>query len=946
MAKQKRLFQVARELGVESKAILEKCRAEGLDLQNHMAAVSVGLEATIREWFSEHDAQDPGTTAVETAEKVDLTKVKKARRRKKLTPPGEEAQEAEAVAEDESPAEASDAADTTEQPAEPVAEVQTPAAPVEAEAAGEAEVDVQQKAEQAEAKAKARPKAEPEPEPEAEPVAEAEAAEADAGEAPAEPSESEPEKPEPVKPAGPQLQTPKAAKLRGPKVIRVEEPENVRAPRPRRAPGQGGPGGPPRQAAEASPQPGDVMRSRGPVRGKGAGGRGGPEDDASRSPRRSKRRKGGRSGDAELWYKGVRREQDLVEREERLSHAAGYLKQRRREMKKRAEGGSAALSPLETGGKVAIAAPFTIKDLSAATGIKGADIVKFLFNRGVMATINHAIEPDLALEICLEQGIELEIKEAQTAGQAVEAELEKRDRSDERRRPPVVAVLGHVDHGKTSLLDRIRKADVAAGEAGGITQHIGAFRTTIQGSDGEDKTVVFLDTPGHQAFTNMRARGASLADLVVLVVAADDGVMPQTIESINHAKAAGIPIVIALNKIDKQEATDSNIQRILGQIAEHGLNPVEWGGDTEIMKVSAENGQGVNELIEVLDYQAELLEVTADYGGFAYGQVVEAELDQGRGPVARVLVQEGKMKVGDFVVIGRAFGKVRAMIDDHGEDLKEAGPATPLEISGIDEVPDAGDKFYVVDTLKRAEEIAEDRREVERKKELASKTKVTLDNVFEQMKAGGVKELRVVLKADVQGSVEVLRKAIEEVGADNEEVAVRVLHAAVGGITESDVLLAEASDAVIIGFQVIASQQARSEAERRSVDIRLYRVIYNIVDDIKLALEGMLSPEQREEVLGHAEVREVFKVSKVGSVAGCYVTDGVVRRSALIRVTRQDIVIEHDRKLEQLKRFKDDAKEVKNGMECGMKIEGYDDIHEGDILECYITTEVKATLPG
>jgi len=925
LAKAKRLFQVARELGVESKAVLEKCKAEGLDVQNHMSSVSVGLEATIREWFSEHEKGEPGTTAVETAEKVDLTKVKKAKRRRKAAKPAEP--EAETATEEaEKPAKAAKKAAPKVEPAE-------------------AEVEAEPAAEPAKAKAKPKPKVEQPTEPEqpAKPAAKkSKAKDEDTGKHEGEVREQAPEEPEDVKPAGPRLETPKAAKLRGPKVIRVEEPEQVRAPRPRRQ--QSGPMRPAAEVDIAGKQS-DVLRSRGPMRGKGAG-KGLYEEDSARSPRRSKRRKGGRTGDAELWHKGVRREQDLVEREERLSHAAGYLKQRRRQMKKHAEGGSAAQTPLEVGGRVAIDAPFTIKDLSAATGIKAAEIVAFLFNKGIMATINQAIDPDLALEVCLERGIELEIKEAKSAGEAVEAELEKRDRQDERRRPPVVAVLGHVDHGKTSLLDRIRAEDVAAGEAGGITQHIGAFRATITGTDEKDKTVVFLDTPGHQAFTNMRARGASLADLVVLVVAADDGVMPQTIESINHAKAAGIPIVVALNKIDKAEATDPNIQKILGQLAEHELNPTEWGGETEVMKVSAETGEGVAELIEILDYQAELQELTADYAGFAYGQVVEAELDQGRGSVARVLVQEGRMKVGDFVVIGRAFGKVRSMVDDHGRELEVAGPATPVELSGIDDVPDAGDKFYVVDSLKRAEQIAEDRRDVERKKELAAKSKVTLDNVFEQMKAGDVKELRVVLKADVQGSVEVLRKAIEEVGSDNEEVAVRVLHAAVGGITESDVLLAEASDAVIIGFEVIASQQARSEAERRNVDIRLYRVIYDIVDDIKAALEGMLSPEQREEVLGHAEVREVFKVSKVGAVAGCYVTDGVVRRNANIRVTRDDIVIEHDRTLEQLKRFKDDAREVTNGMECGMKIEGYDDIREGDILECYVTTEVKASLPG
>ncbi|MBI1369774.1 MAG: translation initiation factor IF-2 [Planctomycetes bacterium] len=932
LAKAKRLFQVAQEIGIESKAILEKCRAEGLDLQNHMAAIPIGLEMTIREWFSEHDSDEPGSTAIETAEKVDLAKIKKARPRKKLNAPPAPVEE-ETPAEDTAQEPVQEPTKATKKTAEPepepeVVEAEAPA-PAEAEGAVQEPVaepvaeaaapEAAKKAEPATAKPKEEPKAQEPPAEEAKPV---------------------------VKPAGPQLVTPKAAKLRGPKVIRVEEPEVMRAPRPRRA----ADGGPARPAARAPEQPApDVIRSRGPVRGRGAGGpaQGQTDDESGRSPRRNKRTgtaspRKGRTGDADVWFKGVRREQDLVEREERLSHAAGFLKQRRREMKKRAEGGSIAQTPMDVGGRVEIAAPFTIKDLSAATGIKGADIIKFLFNKGIMTTINHAIDSEAAMEVCLENDIELIVKEAQTAEEQIAGELEAVEYKDIRRRPPVVAVLGHVDHGKTSLLDRIRSEDVASGEAGGITQHIGAFRTTIKGSDGEDKTVVFLDTPGHQAFTNMRARGANLADIVVLVVAADDGMMPQTIESINHAKAAKIPIVVALNKIDKPEATEKNIQRIYGQLAEHELNPTEWGGSTEVMKVSATTGTGVPELIEVLDYQAELLELKAGYDGQAHGQVIEAQLDMGRGPIARVLVREGNIKVGDFVVIGRAYGKVRSMTDDHGKQLQEAGPATPIEIAGIDEVPDAGDKMYVTTSLKQAENIAEQRRERERKKELATKGAVTLDNVFEQMKAGQTKDLRVVLKADVQGSMEVLKKAIEELG--NEEVTVKVLHVAVGGITESDVLLAEASDAVIIGFQVIASQQARNEAERRGVEIRLYRVIYDIVDDVKKALEGMLAPTKREDVLGHAEVREVFRVSKVGSIAGCYITDGVVRRNAHIRVTRDGIVIEHDRTLETLKRFKDDAKEVRAGMECGMKIEGYDDIRQGDVLECYVTTTVKTTL--
>ncbi|MHB1158171.1 MAG: translation initiation factor IF-2 [Phycisphaerales bacterium] len=969
MAKsKKRLHELAKDLGVESKVVIAKCHAEGLDISNPMATVSIGLEMTIREWFTEGGNH----TAVETAEKVDLDKVKTKARRRARVPgaPGESHDESADAGTDtatqtvEAPGESVDAAPPAVVAAPVV--VETPVAPPAPDAEVPHKAAPRHKHEQpTEAPTVAAPHA-PEPPPPApvtpptvpagaEPVVAPTSAVDAAASAAAEPAKAiqrsrpnVPKRPENIKP-GPQLHKPKAAKLKGPRVVRVEAPEVIEAPRPRRP-----------AASASSTASSDMIRSRGPVRGRGVGGPA-PEEDVSRSPRRKRGGGGGppgsggganagaappkRTTDADLWRRGTFSEQDLIEREERLSRAGGFLKQRRREMRKHADGTPVqALSPAEVGGKVEIAEPFTIKELSAATGIKAADIIKFLFDKGVMTTLNHAIDKLLAAEVCLEYNIELVVKEAQSAQQRVESELLVREPVLVQRRPPIVAVLGHVDHGKTSLLDRIRTKDVAAHEAGGITQHIGAYRATIKGNDGKEKTVVFLDTPGHEAFTAMRLRGANLTDIVVLVVAADDGVMPQTIESINHAKAAGVPIVVALNKIDRPDATEANVTKILGQLAEQGLNPTEWGGDTEVMRVSATTGQGVTDLVEVLDYQAELKELTADYGGPAYGQVIEAELSEGRGPVARVLVQGGELKIGDFIVIGRAFGRVRDIIDDRGSTLTIAGPATPVEISGIDHVPDAGDKFYVTASLRQAEDIATQRRDAERKRELASKSKVTLDNVFEQMKTGAVKELRIVVKADVQGSVEVLRKTLEQVGSENSQVAVRVLHAAVGGITESDVLLAEASDAIIVGFNVIASQHARAEAEHRGVDIRLYRIIYNILDDVKNALEGMLAPEKREEVIGHAAVREVFRISKVGMIAGCYVTDGLIRRNALIRVTRDNIVTEHDRTLSSLKRFKDDAREVRAGMECGCSIDGYDDIRAGDVLECYTTTEVKQKL--
>jgi translation initiation factor IF-2 len=625
----------------------------------------------------------------------------------------------------------------------------------------------------------------------------------------------------------------------------------------------------------------------------------------------------------------------------RLNRATGFIKLRRRNLKKQpSAGATAAQVALE--GKVEVTEPITIKGLSAAIGIKGADIIKYLFNKGVMATINTAIDADTAIEIALEYDIELDVKQQETAEQILLRHFEKREEVDVRPRPPVVTVLGHVDHGKTSLLDRIRAADVASQESGGITQHVGAYRVSVEGQDNKVKTVVFLDTPGHEAFTSMRARGAGMTDVVVLVVAADDGVMPQTIESINHAKAANVPIVVALNKIDKPEATQENIHRIFGQLAEHGLTPRDWGGNTDIIKVSATQNLGITELLEVLDYEAALLELKADYGGPARGTVIESQMRPGRGAVARILVQQGLLNLGDFVVMGRAYGRVRDITDDHGHVIDEAGPATPLELSGIDMIPDAGDKFYVTDSLQKAEEIAQHYREVERNRQLASKTKITLDNFADQIATAGVKDLKVVLKADVQGSIDVLRKSLEQLS--NKEVAVKVLHAAVGGINESDVILAEASDAVIIGFHVVASSHARELAEQRGVEVRLYKVIYDVINDVTKALEGMLAPEIKEEIHGTAEVRDIFKITKLGVVAGCFVVDGVIQRSGKMRLTRNDVVVTEDRAIESLRRVKDDVREVRAGTECGIRIVGFEDIKPGDKLVCYSTVSVNRKL--
>jgi translation initiation factor IF-2 len=747
-----------------------------------------------------------------------------------------------------------------------------------------------------------------------------------------------PDRPQVVKPAGPMLEQPTKTKLAGPKIIRVESPEAVSAPAPM---GRG----------ESS------IRRGGPRAGRGAGVMYPdvpevPTEPArtGRASRRNKRRTAtardtaaGRVGrvfpteDQPFNW----RTQDLREREARLNRAGGFFKAHRRDNLKRSTGGGErAMTAAQVGGRVRITEPISIKSLSAATGVRAPEIVKKLFLAGKQFTLNSAIDADTATEVMLEYEIDLEVVELKTSEEQIVEQFEHREVVDQRPRSPVVTILGHVDHGKTSLLDRIRDTNVAAGEAGGITQATSAFQVPVRAGE-RDRVVTFIDTPGHEAFTEMRARGANVTDIVVLVVAADDGVMPQTVESINHAKAAGVPIVVALNKIDKPEATDPNIQRILGQLAEHGLNPAEWGGATEVVRTSAVEGQGIQDLLDVLDYQAELLELTADFGGEAQGAVLEAKLEEGRGPVANVLVQQGCLKKGDFLVAGRAFGRVRDIVNDRSRRVDEAYPSTPVAISGIGEVPDAGNMFYVAKTLKEAEAAAEERTQRDREQELA-KGKISLDSIFKRFEEGEAKELPLVIKADVQGAVDAVVGSLEKLSTDDVSIAIK--HSAVGGINESDVILAEAADAIIIGFNVTASSPARHEAESRGTDIRLYDVIYDVIDDVTKAAEGLLEPEHRLEVLGHAEVRQVFKISRVGMVAGCYVTDGVIERNAQIRVTRQDIVIEKDRRLQQLKHFKDDVKEVRAGQECGMKIDGYDDVKVGDVLECYKTLEVKRTL--
>ena len=548
---------------------------------------------------------------------------------------------------------------------------------------------------------------------------------------------------------------------------------------------------------------------------------------------------------------------------------------------------------------------------------------------GTMVTINSSLDDEQVELICLEYGYEAKKKIVVSEINFEEIEIVDNE-EDLVDRAPVVTIMGHVDHGKTTLLDYIRKSKVVDGEFGGITQHIGAYQVKING-----KKVTFLDTPGHEAFTAMRARGAQITDIVIIVVAADDGVMPQTKEAVDHALAAGVPIVVAVNKIDKDGADP---ERIKGEMSEIGLMPEEWGGDTVYCNISAKKGIGVEELLETLTVVAELADLKANPKRYAYGSVVEGRLDKGRGPVATLLVQNGTLRTGDPIVVGTAFGRVRQMVDDNGRDLKEAAPSTPVEITGLNEVPVAGDKFMAFETEKMARHVGEERQKVKQEQNRGTTSAMSLDDLFAQIKEGQVADLNIIVKADVNGTSEAVKGALEKIDIDGARV--NVIRSTVGAISESDVLLASASRAIIYGFNVRPDANVRRKAEEEGVEIRLHNIIYKMVEEIEAAMKGMLAPELEEVITGQAEIRQVIKVSKVGNIAGSYVTDGYIRRDCGIRLIRDGVVI-YEGKLASLKRFKDDAKEVSTGYECGMTIENYNDIKEGDIIEGYIMEEVE-----
>lgn len=582
--------------------------------------------------------------------------------------------------------------------------------------------------------------------------------------------------------------------------------------------------------------------------------------------------------------------------------------------------------------KIALPESIAVKDLAEKLGIAASDLIKTLMGMGVLVTINQEIDYDAASIVADEYGFEAERLSEKEAREFGIEDLPDPPESL-KMRPPVVTIMGHVDHGKTSLLDVIRSTNVTAQEAGGITQHIGAYQVELN-----DKKITFLDTPGHEAFTEMRARGAQVTDIAILVVAADDGVMPQTVEAINHARAAGVPIIVAINKIDKANAEPDRVKQ---QLSELGLVPEAWGGDTVMVEVSALKKQGIEDLLEMILLVAEMRELKANPDRPARGTVVESELDKGRGPVATVLVQKGTLRIGDAIVAGEVYGRVRAMLDHMGRPVTEAGPSMPVEVLGLSDVPTPGSIMTVVSDDHMAKELAERRLERRRAEEMQAPHRVSLEDLFEHIKEGEVKELNLVLKADVQGSVEALKQAFGQLGT--EEVRVNIIHSGVGGITESDVMLAAASNAIVIGFQVRPDANARKVAEREGIDLRTYSIIYDAIDDIKAAMEGLLEPEQREVFVGRAEVRATFKVPKVGTVAGAYVSEGKITRDANVRVIRDNVVI-YDGKIASLKRFKEDVREVLAGFECGIGIENFNDIKENDAIEAYKIEEVRREL--
>jgi translation initiation factor IF-2 len=968
-----RVYELAKELNLDNKELVRQLIDRGYDVRNHMSILSEEQVESARKQFAQKSSD-------QVVEKRVTTRVIR-RRKKKVEPepeveaaPDETAQEPEAAAAPEAEAEAP----AVEQPAgqEPQAqaapEPQEPQAQAEPEPEPTPEPEPKPKA-KAKAKTKAKskepaakvikpapasepePKPEPEPAPEPEPVPEPAPEPEAAVEAKTEPepekeapapkeAEAAPEtKPEPEpkpsqKPSKAKKEEPKAkagadkgkAKDAKPKEKKKRKKKKMIEDTPARIISRPTTPVPPMVKRPPEPRPGRPPAGRRPLPGEMATQQPIPpseKNDRSR-PRRKKGKKGGSlPTDEFLMSKSSSRRREILDRDALYGKGKGRGKRKggaKRSMK------TEITTPKAIKRRVKVDEAITVGELAKAMGIKAADMVGRLMKIGMMVTLNQSLDLDDAALVAAEFGFEVE-RTGFVEENLIQMVEDKEE--DLELRPPVVTIMGHVDHGKTSLLDKIRESNVTEGEAGGITQHIGAYRVNL-----ENGVVAFVDTPGHEAFTEMRARGADVTDVVVLVVAADDGVMEQTKEAIAHSKAAGVPILVAVNKMDKPGAEPERVRR---ELAEYDLVPEDWGGDTIMVDVSAKTGEGIDDLMEMLLLQSELLELKANHKKAARGTILEAKLDKGRGAVATVLVQEGTLRAGDSFICGVHHGKVRAMFDDLGQRVDQAGPSTPVEVQGLGGVPEAGDEFIVMDNEKTSKQVAEHRAMKKREAELSAQTRLSLDSFLSKMEQGEVKELKLVVKADVQGSVEALKESLGKLG--NEEVKVDVIQAATGAITETDVMLASASEAIIIGFNVRPTGKVSEVAEAEHVEIRTYEVIYHVIEEITAALTGMLAPIVSEEVTGHAEVRETFKVPKIGNIAGSYVTDGKVERNSMARLLRDGVVIVNT-KVSSLRRFKDDAKEVQQGFECGIGLENYNDIKVGDTIEVYKNVETAAKL--
>jgi len=922
---------LSKELGIKSKAIIAKCQDEGVEgITNHMSTVSAGLSETIREWFSGGEHK----TSVETSAPVDLEKVRvkkrarAARKKKKEEQETADAQTAETAVQVIEPAEApedqeipvEEATDEVKEEVKPAAKVTVKEKPktkkvakkVAAKKTRKTKEDQEDKAEQPAETVEKKVK---------KPAARKKAVKVAKKAKP----------PAVIKPLGPQ-NIPAPAQMRGPRVVGFAKPDPLPPPVPRSVAKTIG-------ANLEIPEPGTVSPAR-----KGTKRKAGHEDaDTRRSRHRMNPRRSGRSTSEVGERLKEWKDRDLLERQERIQAASGKGIHARRAKEQAEQSTPAKIAPRKT--KAQIFEPVIAHELCAASGIGMSQLwPKFKNEHDLTIQRNTTIPTGLAEMVMLDFGVELEIIKPKTKLEILIEEFEAQPRDNLQPRPPVVTMLGHVDHGKTSLLDIIRQTSVAKGEAGGITQHTSAYQVKSG-----DLSVTFMDTPGHEAFTAMRARGANMTDVAVLVVAADDGIMPQTIEAINHAKAANVNIVVALNKIDLQGV---DINKVYGQLAELELAPTEWGGHTDVIKTSALTGEGVEELVAHLATLTEIMDLKSDPTVPAMGTVIEAWMKSGIGPSAQLLVREGTLKNGDFIVCGPGAGRVRMMRDDRGRNVKEAIPGTPVEIAGLDEVPNAGDNFYRAESMQRAKQIAGETKEELRAEALGRISKPqTMQDLLQQREAGELPELNMIMRADVQGSVDALMKVLGDIPDD--EVRLNILHSGIGGITESDVVLAEAGNALIVGFNVVPESGVQQMADGKGVDLRVYRIIYEVVEDIRKALEGLL-PSQHEEVFqGRAVVREVFRVSRVGMVAGCMVNEGNIMRSHHVRVIRDgqiiipttdDVTYGRHRAVDSLRRFKDDVREVRSGMECGLRIEKFDDVKPEDVIEAYELVETARTL--